>query len=78
MLEEGLSYKLFLQLLSLRSSICFRQKVSETITMLQQNVSFTLLDLYLLQLIIKRNVQEVNQIKRDSEEMSILKCGIIL
>lgn len=76
-LEEGLSYKLFLQLLSLRSAICFRQKMSETITMLQQSVFLSTADLFLLQLIIKRNVQELNQIKRDSEAISILNCWII-
>lgn len=77
-LEEGLSYKLFLQLLSLRSAICFRQKTSETITMLQQSVFLSSPNLFLLQLIIKRNVQELNQIKRNSEAISILNRWIIL
>jgi len=60
---EGLSYALFLQLLSLSSGICFRQKMSETITMLQQSVFLSTPDLFLLQLIIKRNVQSLNQIR---------------
>lgn len=77
-LEQVLSYKLCLHLLSLRSAICFRQKMSETITMLQQSVFLSTPDLFLLQLIIKRNVQELNQIKGDSAAVSIWNCWIIL
>lgn len=47
--------------------------MSETITMLQQSGFLSTPDLFLLQLIIKRNVQELNQIRRDLEAISILK-----